>query len=106
MENDKTIIPRCGVCQKYYAATDDDGSGTCPKCRPKDNSDFTIEQLIQPGKRGITNFQMIPAIKAAIADKDYAVQKLQLLKEKYLYIFDNSVKYLKKHERDFINDHL
>jgi len=103
MEN---VNPQGNSCKRFYSAKDDDGSGTCPKCRPNDNIGFSIEELIQPGKRGITNFQMIPAIKAAMADKDCAIQKLKLLRQNYLYVYDNSIKYLKKHEREFINDHM
>lgn len=105
MENDKPITPRCGVCKRLYSSRDDDGSGTCPKCRPKSDH---IEDLIKPGKHGVTNFQMIPAIKEVIANssEDTAVEKLKLLRRYYQYIFDKSVKYLKKHEREFIRNHL
>jgi RNA-binding protein YhbY len=49
-----------------------------------------IEEIVQPGKLGVTNRQMIPAIKKAIAE--ISVVKLTLLKSTYLYTFENSLK--------------
>lgn len=65
---------------------------------------FAIEDIIKPGKFGVTNSQMIPAIKQVIADG--SVEKLRMLRSMYLYSFENSLRYLKKSEREFIQNNL
>jgi hypothetical protein len=65
---------------------------------------ITIEDIVKPGKFGVTNSQMIPAIKQAISDG--SVEKLRMLRLIYLYSFENSLKYLKKAEREFIRNTL
>lgn len=65
---------------------------------------ITIEDIVKPGKFGVTNSQMIPAIKQAISDG--SVEKLTMLRFMYLYSFENSLKYLKKAEREFIQNTL
>ncbi|CAM4454502.1 hypothetical protein PATY110618_17290 [Paenibacillus typhae] len=65
---------------------------------------ITIEDIVKPGKFGVTNSQMIPAIKQVIADG--SVEKLRMLRLMYLYSFENSLKYLKKAEREFIQNSL
>lgn len=62
------------------------------------------EELVAPGRFGVTNSQLIPAIKQAIADGD--MERLAMLKERYLYTFTNSLRYLKKSERQYITDKL
>ncbi|THF82723.1 hypothetical protein [Cohnella fermenti] len=62
------------------------------------------EALVKPGRFGVTNRQLIPAIKEAIAAGDK--ERLFSLREGYLYTFHNSLRYLKKAERQFITDHL
>jgi hypothetical protein len=165
-KNVKPVTPRCGICNSFYSSRDDDGSGLCLKCRPKDSqpllnvkrqlkqtfvmevgkimmddfdkeelneqqegvkteemqekiessnpSDGTevqviaetptgelkIEDIIEPGRYGISNSQMIPALKKAIAEK--SLEKLALLKKSYLYTYNKSIRYLKKSEREFI----
>lgn len=65
---------------------------------------LNIEDIIKPGKFGVTNSQMIPAIKQAIAGG--SLDKLKLLRLNYLYSFENSRRYLKKAEREFIQSNL
>lgn len=65
---------------------------------------INIEDIIKPGKFGVTNSQMIPAIKQAIAGS--SLDKLKLLRQNYLYTFENSRRYLKKAEREFIQSNL
>lgn len=62
------------------------------------------EELVQHGRFGVTNKQMIPAMKEAIADEN--VEKLLLLKKYYFYSFTNSLQYLNKQEVEFIKQHL
>lgn len=66
-------------------------------------NDLKIEDIIEQGRYGVSNSQMIPAIKKAIAES--SIEKLVLLKKTYLYTFDKSIRYLKKAEREFINTH-
>ncbi|MFC5529509.1 hypothetical protein [Cohnella yongneupensis] len=61
-------------------------------------------ELVVPGRFGVTNKQLIPVLKQAVGDQD--VNKLILLKAKYLYTFDKSIRYLSKKERDFISEHV
>jgi hypothetical protein len=64
--------------------------------------ELKIEDIVEPGRYGVSNSQMIPAMKKAIAEK--SIEKLTMLKKSYLYTFDKSVCYLKKAERKFITD--
>ncbi len=62
--------------------------------------ELKIEDIIKTGRYGVTNSQMIPALKKAIAEK--SIEKLALLKTTYFYSYDKSLRYLKKAERNFI----
>lgn len=64
------------------------------------NGEFKIEDIIEPGRYGVSNSQMIPALKKAITEQ--SIEKLALLKKTYFYTFDKSIRYLKKAEREFI----
>ncbi|OBZ14629.1 hypothetical protein A8L34_11955 [Bacillus sp. FJAT-27264] len=70
----------------------------------KEERPLAIEDIVKPGKFGVTNSQMIPAIKQVIADS--SVEKLRMLRSMYLYSFENSLRYLKKSEREFIQNNL
>ncbi|CAH1056828.1 hypothetical protein [Paenibacillus pseudetheri] len=70
----------------------------------KEEPPLAIEDIVKPGKFGVTNSQMIPAIKQVIADG--SVEKLRMLRSMYLYSFENSLRYLKKSEREFIQNNL
>ena len=63
-------------------------------------NELKIEDIIKPGRYGVTNSQMIAALKKVIAEK--SVEKLALLKQTYFYAYDKSIRYLKKSEREFI----
>ncbi|MGM1044948.1 MAG: hypothetical protein ACQEXX_02245 [Bacillota bacterium] len=52
---------------------------------------LAIEDIVKPGKFGVTNSQMIPAIKQVIADG--LIEKLRKLRSMYLYSFENSLRY-------------
>lgn len=64
------------------------------------NGELKIEDIIEPGRYGVSNSQMIPALKKAIAEQ--SLEKLALLKKTYFYTYGNSIRYLKKAEREFI----
>jgi hypothetical protein len=104
------ITPRCGICKKFYSSKDDDDSGLCPKCRPIDSRplinkpELNIEDIIEPGPYGVSNTQMIPAMKKAIQEE--SLEKLRLLQKIYFYTFHKSIRYLNKREREYINNHL
>lgn len=66
--------------------------------------ELKIEDIIAPGRYGISNSQMIPALKKAIAEESIA--KLILLKKTYFYTYEKSVRYLKKKEREYIATNL
>lgn len=100
----KTVTPQCGICKKFYSVQEDDGSGLCITCRPVNSQPLLKEALVKPGKFGVTNKQLIPAMKQAIAKE--SIETLQQLKATYFYIFERSLKYLKKREREYIHIHL
>jgi hypothetical protein len=63
-----------------------------------------VEDIIEQGRYGVSNSQMIPALKKAIAEE--AIEKLILLKKTYYYTYEKSVRYLKKKEREYIATNL
>lgn len=67
------------------------GDKAAIKTAPMEKS---IESIIIPGKRGITNAQMIPAIKKALDSE--SKEELLLLKEHYEEAYDSSLKYLNR----------
>ncbi len=64
------------------------------------SGELKIEDIIEPGRYGVSNSQMIPALKKAIAEQ--SLEKLALLKKTYFYTYEKSIRYLKKAEREFI----
>lgn len=108
--NVKPITPQCGICRKFYSSKDDDGSGLCKTCRPVHSQPLVNQkernrnELVEPGKFGVTNTQLIPAMKKAIEEE--SIETLQQLRATYFYIFARSMKYLKKREQEYINIHL
>lgn len=107
MNVDKKIIPQCGICRKFYSSKDDDGSGLCVTCRPVNSQPILKthrDELVEPGKFGVSNTQLIPAMKKAIEEE--SIERLQQLQSTYFYIFVRSMKYLKKKEQQYINEHL
>lgn len=104
MEN---VTPRCGICRKFYSSKEDDGSGLCKTCRPVDSQPLlknNREELVKPGKFGVSNTQLIPAMKKAIEED--SIEMLKQLQSTYFYIFIRSMKYLNKREREYISNHL
>jgi len=102
----ENITPRCGICKKFYSSKDDDGSGLCLTCRSVNSQPILNHgnELVQPGKFGVTNAQLIPAIKKAIAE-DFG-ETLKQLKITYFYVFERSLRYLNKREQGYIKSHL
>jgi hypothetical protein len=76
-------------------------TGELPDSVPLMTSDeLKIKDLILPGKKGVTNFQMIPAIQKAVDAN--SIEQLILLKAQYPQVFENSMRYLKKKQREFL----
>jgi hypothetical protein len=67
-------------------------------------TELIVTDLITPGKRGVTNFQMIPAIQRAVEAN--SVEQLILLRQHYPQIFENSLRYLKKRQREYVAGNL
>lgn len=66
--------------------------------------ELRVEDIIEQGRYGVSNSQMIPALKKAIAEE--SIEKLILLKKTYFYTYEKSVRYLKKKEREYIATNL
>lgn len=67
-------------------------------------TELRVEDIIEQGRYGVSNSQMIPALKKAIAEE--SIEKLILLKKTYFYTYEKSVRYLKKKEREYIATNL
>lgn len=67
-------------------------------------TELRVEDIIEQGRYGVSNSQMIPALKKAIAEE--SIEKLILLKRTYFYTYEKSVRYLKKKEREYIATNL
>ncbi len=59
-----------------------------------------INNIISPGPRGVTNAQMIPAIRKAFKDNDRDL--IIKLENQYKDAFESAFKYLKKPEKIFV----
>lgn len=70
----------------------------------EEKAQLNIEDIIETGRYGVSNSQMIPALKKAIAEQ--SIEKLALLKKTYFYTYEKSVRYLKKAEREYIANNL
>lgn len=57
---------------------------------------ITVENLISKGRKGVTNAQMIPALKNVLNDKneESVTMKLNLLYDNFSKIFESSAKYM------------
>ena len=62
-----------------------------PKVESKE-SVLSLDEILQKGKKGITNRQMIPAIKKAIDENNTDI--LLLLKNSFPLVFGSSIKYI------------
>ncbi|MEG6585420.1 hypothetical protein [Dendrosporobacter sp. 1207_IL3150] len=82
--------------------TSDNPENTTRSEKPLD--ELKVEDIIQPGRYGVSNSQMIPALKKAISEQ--SLEKLALLKKNYFYTYEKSVRYLKKAEREYIANNL
>lgn len=59
---------------------------------PANTEEIDINNIIAPGKRGVSNAQMIPAIVTAA--KENSIAKLNCLKEHYPEVFNGSIRYV------------
>ena len=51
-----------------------------------------LKDILETGRKGVTNKQMIPAMKKAVDEND--VEKLALLKQHYPGVFESTAKYI------------
>jgi predicted nucleic acid-binding Zn-ribbon protein len=103
MQNkEEILIQTKEVPEQSETSSDSDNVEAQVAVKPNTN-ELKIEDIIEQGRYGVSNSQMIPAIKKAIAEASN--EKLVLLKKTYFYTFDKSIRYLKKAEREFINTH-
>ena len=93
-------VKRCAVCGKFQKSTTimvkHNDKEVCPVCAAKLN---IAQEVITPGKKGVTKHQMIPAIKNNIDN----VEVLKKLAKDYPTIFNGSVRYLHKAEKEKIS---
>ena len=57
-----------------------------------------LSDILVAGKKGVTNFQMIPAMKTAVDTND--VDKLVLLKQHFGPVFESTTKYIGKERKN------
>jgi hypothetical protein len=92
---------RCCKAKIVYGGTEwvDPSKASAPHDRklqnqqaPAPSGQFNINDIVEFGNRGVTNAQMIPAIKKAI--DECSKEKLEMLRNHYPDVFESSVKYL------------
>lgn len=101
MDFDQNQITATEGANEGQEVRHDTNSGELPdSVPPAAGGELKIEDLILPGKKGVTNFQMIPAIHKAYETQ--SVKQMQLLKTHYPSVFEGSIRYIKKKEREYI----
>ena len=94
-------VKRCAVCGKFQKSTTimvkHNDKEVCPVCAAKLN---IAQEIITPGKKGVTKHQMIPAIKANINNPE----ALRQLAKDYPTVFNGSVRYLLKKEMQAVHE--
>jgi hypothetical protein len=66
------------------------------------SNSLDINELVPPGPKGVSNAQMIPAMKEAI--KENSKEKLAFIKSIYPEVFQNSIKYIGKKMQEQLKD--
>ena len=123
------MIKRCVKCnsfkKKEVVMVEVNGKQMCPACYAEyietnkvekieivssskienvlllDSKKLNLEDVIVPGKKGITNFQMIPVIKKAVDKNDFKVVKF--MKDVYKDVFESTLKYIGKKRQQKLN---
>ena len=65
-------------------------------------SELNINNLVKPGRLGVTRSQVHPAIIAAIAEN--SKEKLTLIKESYPEHFDSAVSFMNKKNKSYLKE--
>ncbi|SFM34643.1 hypothetical protein [Pelosinus propionicus] len=99
-----TSIVQAEENQGASEVVEDKDSPAAPIAVENNDGELKIEDIIEPGRYGVSNSQMIPALKKAIVEE--SIPKIALLKSTYFYTFEKSVRYLKKTEREYIVNNL
>jgi len=124
------MVKRCAKCnsfkKKEVVMVEVNGKQMCPACYAKymetnkveekvtvisslktenvlllDSKKLISEEIIIPGRQGITNFQMIPVIKKAVDENDFKVVKF--MKDMYQNVFESTFKYIGKKRQQKLN---
>jgi len=123
------MVKRCVKCNSFQkketVMVEVNGKQMCPACYAKymetnkvekieivssskienvlllDSKKLNLEDVIVPGKKGITNFQMIPVIKIAVDNNDFKVVKF--MKDVYKDVFESTLKYIGKKRQQKLN---
>ena len=61
-----------------------------------------INEIVVPGKKGITNAQLIPALKRLISENN--IEDIKFIKNEIMDIYESSFKYLSKKNQQFLNN--
>jgi len=120
------MVKRCVKCNSFQkketVMVEVNGKQMCPACYAKymeankvevissskienvlllDSKKLISEEIIIPGRQGITNFQMIPVIKKAVDENDFKVVKF--MKDMYQNVFESTFKYIGKKRQQKLN---
>ena len=71
---------------------------TTPTAPAKIEIPAELKDILEAGRKGVTNKQMIPAMKKAVDEND--VEKLQLLKQHFGPVFESTTKYIGKERQE------
>jgi len=119
------MVERCVVCKKFQKKDTVLINGSCPICfnianggdkiLSKENGDvinveqlldsekLNVEDVIQEGRKGVSNFQMIPVIKKAADSNDFKI--VELMRMTYPEVFESTLKYIGKKRKQLIEEY-
>lgn len=71
--------------------------------RPKfeTNGQRDVYDVVTPGRKGITNTQLIPALKSLIKEEN--IEDIKIIQEEIYDLYESSLKYLSKKQREYLN---
>ena len=114
------MVKRCVKCNSFQkketVMVEVNGKQMCPACYAKymetntvkeenilllDSKKLNLEEIIKPGKKGVTNFQMIPVIKIAVDNNDFKV--VNFMRNIYKDVFVSTLKYIGKKRQEKLN---
>ena len=57
--------------------------------------------VVTPGRKGITNTQLIPVLKSLIKEEN--IEDIKIIQEEIYDLYESSLKYLSKKQREYLN---